>query len=113
MNLRAARESITATLTALALADVTVFGYEPAALPRGITVTVASVGVEDVEWLLVVRVYVNGMQTAEAQDVLDDTVVQVDAALVVPARSPWTLAWDGNRNVFVATITVLFPREDF
>jgi hypothetical protein len=113
MTLRAARESLTATLVALNLSGVTVLGFEPTSLTRGITVTVASTGMESVEWVLTIRVYVNGIQTEEAQDLLDDTVSSVDSGMVSVPRTSWTFGWDALRNAYVATTTAMFPRDDF
>jgi hypothetical protein len=111
--LQAARETLTAVLAALAIPDVAVLGFEPPTLARGTTVTVSSAGVEPTEWVLAVRVYVNGIQPAEAQDTLDQVVVQVDAGLTHVPRSEWGFEWDDARTAFVATTTVQYPREDF
>jgi hypothetical protein len=111
--LQAARETLTAVLVALSIPDVTVLGFEPPALARGTTVTVSSAGMEPTEYVLAVRVYVNGIQAAEAQDVLDRTVVQVDAGLTHVPRTDWDFEWDDARNAFVASTTVQYAREDF
>lgn len=111
-GLQLAREALTATLTALSLPGVTVFGFEPPTLPRGATVTVASAGVTATEWLLTIRVYVNGLQPADAQNLLDDTVILIENGLTAP-RSDWLFEYDDERQTFRATTTVQVGREDF
>jgi hypothetical protein len=102
---------VAATLTA-ALPDLVVIGYEPPALTRGVVVTVSSAGIDPTEWLLAVRVYVSGLQPLEAQNLLDQSAVRVDAALNVP-RSDWDFEWDDTRGAFLASTTIQYPREDF
>lgn len=111
-ELRTVRETVTATLTALALSGVTVYGYELPTLPNGASVTVSTAGFEATEWLLAIRIYVNGMQPGDAQNLLDDTAVAIDLALDAP-RSEWESGYDDDRQVLIASTTIQVGRQDF
>lgn len=118
-TIKQARAATTAALTDALGSQTNVYGYE--ARPGGLTtptaVTVATAGVSDTEWLLVVRVYVSLRQAdfATAQDRLDDLTVAADAALgatPVP-RSSWQVQYIEELECLVSSATVTYPRDDF
>lgn len=119
-TLKQARAATAAALQAAMGSTTNVYGYE--ARPGGLTtptaVTVATAGISDTEWLLVVRVYVsmrNVPSFSAAQDTLDDLTVAADSALGnVPApRSAWQVQYIDELECIVASSTVTYPRDDF
>ena len=118
-TLKQARAAITAALSDAIGAQTNVYGYEarPGGLNTPTAVTVATAGVSDTEWLLVVRVYVlmRNADFAAAQDKLDDLTVATDNALEatpVP-RSAWQVQYVEELDCIVSSSTVTYPRDDF
>lgn len=118
-TLKQARAAVTAVLADTVGSQTNVYGYE--ARPGGLTtptaVTVATAGMSDTEWLLVVRVYVSLRQAdfATAQDRLDDLTVATDDALEgtpIP-RSAWQTQYIDELECLVSSSTVTYPRDDF
>lgn len=119
-TLKQARAALTTALSSAMSTTTTVYGYEarPGGLVTPTAVTVATAGVSDTEWLLVVRVYVS-MKHAQsfeaAQDTHDDLVTAADAALdASPApRSAWQTEYVPDLECLVCSSTVAYPRDDF
>jgi hypothetical protein len=85
--------------------------------PSLTAVTVATAGITDTEWQLVVRVYVT-TRTGDfdtAQDSLDDLMTATDAALGdanIP-RSSWQVSYVADLECLVGSSIVAYPRDDF
>jgi hypothetical protein len=118
-TLKAARAATTTVLSDALATQTTVYGYE--ARPGGLTtptaVTVATAGITDTDWQLVVRVYVTmrGGDFAAAQDTLDDLTTATDTALdgtTVP-RSTWQVQYVDDLECLVASTVVSYPRDDW
>ena len=118
-TLKQARADVTSVLSDAIGSQTNVYGYE--ARPGGLTtptaVTVATAGVSDTEWLLVVRVYatIRNGDFAAAQDKIDDLTVATDTALdatPIP-RSAWQVQYIEDLECLVSSSTVTYPRDDF
>lgn len=92
------------------------FPFEP---PPGqgtkpVMVTVATVGMTAVDYLLALRIYVSADVDAEtAQDTLDDLILIVDGRMTSGfGPSNWEVEYDPALGAFVATNIFLVGRED-
>lgn len=119
-TIKQARAAVASTLTTALGSSTNVYGYE--AQPGGLTtptaVTVATSGVTDTEWQLVVRVYVtlrSGSSFSAAQDTVDDLLTATDAALdaTMMPRSSWEVRYVNELECLVASSVVSYPRDDF
>lgn len=106
-------------VTALSTAGaVKVFDHEPGAEGwlHPCSVTLSPAGMEPTDWLVAVRVYVDGkVVAATAQDLLVDVSVKVDQLLrdgVAFGPSRWAFGWEPNLGCWVAQSDVMIGRED-
>ena len=115
-TLASAKAALVAQITAAAIPEVTVLGFEPAAVPRGLTVTVATSHVLAEEYLFAVRVYVTDNNPQIAQTSIDALIPLVEAALSgTYGPIEWEVFLDAADagDVVLATASVTAPREDF
>lgn len=115
-TITSAKAALVAQITAAAITDVTVLGYEPAAVPRGLTVTVATSHVLTDEYLFAVRLYVSDNNPQLAQASIDTLIPAVEAALSgTYGPVEWEVFLDAvdSGDVVLATASVTAPREDF
>jgi hypothetical protein len=116
---KAARTAVHAALVGVGgLGATAVLDHEPlpASLPRPKAVTVSPAGISPYEWIVAVRVYVDTTADAQqAQDDLDVLVLACEQALgsTPTPRVGWTYAWVESLGAYVATTTLVVPREDF
>lgn len=116
VTIASAKADLVAEITAAAIPDVTVLGYEPAAVPRGLTVTVTLSHVLTEDYLFAVRVYVTNNDPQQAQATIEVLIPLVEAALSgTYGPVEWEVFLDAADagDVVLATASVTAPREDF
>lgn len=114
-----ANTSTNVPVAALATVGVAVvYPYEPGAAGwiKPCSVTLSPAGIDPTDWLVDVRVYVDGGQNpARAQDLLIDVSVEVGKLLLAGAAygpDRWQFGWQPDLDCWIATSTVSIGRED-
>lgn len=114
MNAKEARAHLASQVTALALSGVNVYGYEPAAIPTGKTVSVSSFQRNATDLTLQLRIVVTNTDPATSQDTLDDLVEAVEAGLGSEYGSfEWEYGDVDELDAYMAQASVTYGRTDF
>ena len=116
-SLAAAKAEMYELLTTPAVpAGVTAaYDHEPARghAQKPVAVTLFTAGMDGINYLIGLRIYVTGdIDARTAQATLDSVMLAVDARMLLFGPSEWESEWDAELGAFTATNVFAVGRED-